>query len=239
VRRRGGFTLIELLAVLCIVGVLAVVAVPQLLKSTGTARGSALVGRVRSVQVAYTSANAPDAEALTSGSGVVPEAFRASLNPGHFTGEAGVQLSVVGEGRDVWLRLEANSPEGMRALDAFHVRAGAGHLHSGNIALVPLSTEAMDLVEAINASNGGNAPTRMASGAGDGATTASSSSGSASGSSSGSIGSSGSSNGALTPGGERSTDENNSNAAVPCSPTLPAPVYNRCLSATSSGWFRR
>lgn len=236
--RRRGFTLIELLAVLCILGVLAVITVPQLLQSTGTARGSALVGRVRSVQVAYTAANAPDAEALTAGSGVVPEAFRASLNPGHFTGEAGVQLSVVGEGRDVWLRLEASSPEGIRALDAFHLRAGSGHLHSGNIALVPLSTEAMDLVEAINASNGSSAASRTASGTGDAATSGSSS-GTSSGSSTGTIGSSGSSDGTLTPGGERSTDENNNNAAVPCSPTLPAPVYNRCLSATSSGWFRR
>lgn len=236
-RRRGG-TLVELLVMLCILGLLALITVPQLLQSTGAVRGSALVGRVRSVQVAYTAANAPDAEALAAGSGVVPEAFRASLNPGHFTGEAGVQLSVVGEGRDVWLRLEANSPEGMRALDAFHLRAGSGHLHSGNIALVPLSTEAMDLVESINASNGSSAASRTASGAGESGTS-SSLSGTTSGSSTGTIGSSGSSDGALTPGGERSTDENNNNAAVPCSPTLPAPVYNRCLSATSSGWFRR
>ena len=234
--RRRGFTLIELLAVLSIIGVLAVVVVPQLLQSTGQARGTALVGRVRSVQVAYTAANAPDAEALSSGAGVVPAAFAGSLNPDHFTGEAGVQLSVVGEGRDVWLRLEANSPEGMLALAAFGMRSGSAHLQSGNIALVPLSSEAMDLVEAINAANGPSAVSRTAGGADDGATSGGTNAGGAAtgGSASGS-----GSDGASTPGGDRSTDENNSNAALPCSPTLPAPVYNRCLSATSSGWFRR
>lgn len=72
-RDRRGFTLIELLIVVCIIGLLAGIAVPKLQAARGHARAAAIVGAMRAIRIAatiyYDSAAAWPASAAR---GVVP-----------------------------------------------------------------------------------------------------------------------------------------------------------------------
>lgn len=70
---RRGFTLVEVLIVVCILGILAVFAVPKMQAARGRARATTIVGAMRAIRIAatiyYDSATAWPA---TAGRGVVP-----------------------------------------------------------------------------------------------------------------------------------------------------------------------
>ena len=238
-RGRRGLTLIELIFVLVLLGMLALLLAPQLRGATSSARATALAGRIRAIQTAYAGVNEPEAEALRSSAGTVPAVLTRALGGDFFHGEAGVTLSIVGEGKEVWIRMEGGSAGARQSLAAFHSVVRLPSLHTANVTLVPLSAAATELADAIRRTSGSSGDVSRVDEAqgvpGDRADQAARNPGTAPGDSAANDEERGS---RIAP-PERSTDERTRESNPVCAPTLPPAQYQRCLRATSSGWFQR
>lgn len=214
---RPGFSLIELLATMLTIGILVAITLPPARETTATARAGALAGRVRAVQLAYAAAELPLADAERA--------------------EAGVELTIVGDGGDVWLRLEATTPDGRRTLASFHRMARIPSLRSGGLTLVPLSEDAASLMETIRAVRAGATSTsgamseEMAPTSGAAAVVGDDTGGETAedrtDASAPSLG-----------GSELRTGESKDGSDPVCSPSLPPAQYRRCIRSTSPGWER-
>jgi prepilin-type N-terminal cleavage/methylation domain-containing protein len=235
---RRGLTLIELIFVLVLLGMLALLLAPQLRGATSSARATTLAGRIRAIQTAYAGANEPEAEALRSSAGTVPAALTRALGGEFFHGEAGITLSIVGEGKEVWIRMEGGSAGARQTLAAFHAVVRLPSLHTPNVTLVPLSAAATELADAIRRTSGSSGDVSRVDEAqrvpGDRADRSAANPGTTPGDSAASTEEHGS---RIAP-PERTTEERTRESNPVCAPTLPPAQYQRCLRATSSGWFR-
>ncbi|MFN5154009.1 MAG: prepilin-type N-terminal cleavage/methylation domain-containing protein [Gemmatimonadota bacterium] len=89
---RRGFTLVELVVVLCVLGILATIAVPKVNDARVQAEATALIERIVAVETAIAAAGDYRGPKLLAPRGVVPEALAPYLTPGHFKGELGTLL---------------------------------------------------------------------------------------------------------------------------------------------------
>lgn len=131
---RRGFTLVELMVVVCIIGILATIAIPKYRDVEERADAAALIERVKTIQTAYVQAGEPRSTELNTGvsgtgdslaPGVVPAPLQPHLPADAFRGEAGVEIDIgySASARNITLHLRSDgSARPMRVLR--HVRDG-------------------------------------------------------------------------------------------------------------------
>lgn len=105
--RRPGFTLPEMLIVICVLGILAAISLPNIRAATDRANATALLERVRVVRTAVFGEESLVPDSLNAPAGTVPAPLRDALADSVLQGEAAVTLQLSGTGREIWVTLHA------------------------------------------------------------------------------------------------------------------------------------
>jgi prepilin-type N-terminal cleavage/methylation domain-containing protein len=137
-QKKSGFTLVEIMIVVAIIGLLATLAIPSLLKARSVSRANACINNLRMIdhakQQAATALNWPETQAIAAGSGEEVQVL--SYVRGATTG-SGTNVAIVANwltstcpgGGDYTVQALATAPTCSLAatVDPAHIYTGAGN----------------------------------------------------------------------------------------------------------------
>ena len=139
---RRGFTLIELLIVICVLGILATIAIPNAREARERAQAVAILERIHGIRLATASLSRDELMAIpTMSAEVVPTALAAALGPSHFSGEGGIALKISQLARNSGTLLIAigSTPAQKRILAHVAATTGDSHHYFGSMIYFSLS----------------------------------------------------------------------------------------------------
>lgn len=122
-QRHRGFTLAEMLIVICMIGILATIALPNLRGARDRAEATALLERVRVVRTAITGEAFVVPDSLNAPAGAVPAPLADALADSVMRGEGGATLQLSGTGSEIWLTIHAPSGRGPLVLERAYIEA--------------------------------------------------------------------------------------------------------------------